>query len=309
MREWLLSLVPSGIEIMLVVQQWRTPLWDALMNVITNLGSEEFFIVLIPLLFWCVDKSLVVGLSYAYLTIVYVNTTLKTIFAIPRPYTAAFQDWNSTLVPLRHEETFSWPSGHAQGAVGVYGYLALVLKKAWFWVLGGGIVLLIAFSRIYLGVHTPFDVVSGLFFGGLLLAIWVWVEPRGASRLQRWAFAWQLGLAVAVPFLLLLLVPSKESATSMGALLGLGIGALLERRYIRFDVKGVWWKRVLRGIVGLVILLSIYLGLRALSPDIDIHWLMITLRFLRYAFLGVLMMAALPQLFLWMRLADREEKA
>lgn len=74
--------------------------------------------------------------------------------------------------PVAHAPGNSFPSGHALGSMVVYGMLALVLLpmfrsrwRPWFLALAGGIVLLIGFSRIALGVHFLSDVVAGWLLG------------------------------------------------------------------------------------------------------------------------------------------------
>lgn len=308
MREWLLAQVPMGIQLLLALQQWHTPWLNMLMGVITDLGSERFYVMLIPIIIWCFDKEIGIGLSYVYLSSMYLNTVLKTWLAIPRPADPSLRAWNQDLVPLRQEPSFSWPSGHAQGSVGAWGYLAYKFNRAWLWGLSVILVLLIGFSRMYVGVHTHTDVIGGLIAGLLYLAIWLLLEPRLIPVLTRLPLGGQIALAVGVPVVLQLALPVEDSATITGAMLGLGLGCLLESRLVRFTVPGVWWKRVLRGIVGLAIVLPVYLGLSELFPAGQLHWLTLLLRFVRYALVGLAATLVAPWVFVLTRLAGQEEK-
>ncbi|MBN1937314.1 MAG: phosphatase PAP2 family protein [Anaerolineae bacterium] len=300
--------VPAGIDLLLALQSWRSPFWDALFKLITDSSNEKFLLVLVPIILWCIHKELGIGLTYIALSAFYVNGALKTLFHIPRPYATAFSDLNQKLVPLRYEESFSWPSNHAQNSTVMWGYLAYRVKKGWFVALMAVLVLLVGFSRMYLGVHTCIDVISGWTVGAVCLGVGLWIEPQARARWRRLSLARQIALSVIAPVLLTLIVPVEDTTMSTGALMGLSIGFVLEGRYVRFMVSGVWWKRVLRAVVGLLILSPVYPGLSALAPDVDAPWLAIALRFACYALAGSLMAFVTPWLFVKVGLALSEEK-
>ena len=304
MREWLLAQTPSGIEILIALQQWQTPALNAIMKAITDLGSAELALLVVPIILWCVDKEFGVRLIYAYLGVSYVNSALKALFHIPRPFSQVFKDFNAKLHPLRGEDSFSWPSGHAQNAVVVWGYTAYRVHRRWVQVLAVLIVLLIGFSRMYVGVHTPIDVLGGWAAGVLCLVGGIWIEPRLAERWRRLSFVHQLLIAVVVPVLLTLVAYSPAITMTTGALLGLSVGFVCEARYVRFAVQGVWWKRLLRGLTGLALLLPIYLGLKAFMPEAGALWP----RLARYAVIGLAMAFGAPWLFVRVGLAAREER-
>jgi undecaprenyl-diphosphatase len=95
------------------------------------------------------------------------NRVLKPIFARPRP---------TLYPPLVQEKTFSLPSGHALGAMVLYGMIAYLLaeyypqRAIWIYLLTGILVLAVGLSRLYLGVHWPTDVLAGWGIGFLWLA-------------------------------------------------------------------------------------------------------------------------------------------
>ena len=128
MGEWLQSLVPWGTDVILWLQTFRTPLLDGLFVGATYLGEEYFYIGFLPLLYWCVNKELGVRLSYLIMLSNYVVGWAKLLYKIPRPA-------DPGIVPLRHESSPSFPSGHSQNATTMWGYLALHVKRTWFWVL------------------------------------------------------------------------------------------------------------------------------------------------------------------------------
>lgn len=307
MREWILAQVPTGIDLLLILQSWRHPLLNGLMQLITDLNGEQFGLFLVPIVLWCIHKELGRGLTYIALSVFYANGILKNWLQIPRPFAAEFQSFNQKLVPLRHEDSFSWPSGHSQNAVAMWGYLALRVKKWWFVALMVMLALLVGFSRMYIGVHTYVDVISGWTVGAVCLALGLWLEPQLRAGLGRLSLGGQMVWAAIIPILLTLLAPYKDTTMTAGALMGLSVGFVLESRYVRYTVQGVWWRRVLRAIVGLLILFPIYLGSSALSPEVDALWLMLTLRFARYALLGLIMAFFAPWVFVKTGLAPAQE--
>ena len=166
----------NAIEI--VVNQWLQSLGDWLrvpMLGITALGYEEFFILLLPALYWSFDQMVGLRMGLVLLISNTFNTFFKFLFHNPRPF------WISDQVKdLAHETSFGLPSGHAQIATSVWGWLAVEIKKRWFSILALILIFLIGVSRLYLGVHFLSDVVLGWLLGGLLVwAVSAWCEPIG----------------------------------------------------------------------------------------------------------------------------------
>ena len=94
-----------------------------------------------------------------------INAFLKVYFQDPRPP-------SEFMLDPRVGNSFGWPSGHSQIAVTLWGLLAYELKKRWISLSAGLLIVAIAFSRMYLGVHDLGDVISGLFIGLLILILW-----------------------------------------------------------------------------------------------------------------------------------------
>jgi membrane-associated phospholipid phosphatase len=171
------------------------------MEIVSFLGKEEFFLFLLPILYWCVDSRL--GLRVAF--ILMVNTSINDAFKLalhgPRPYW-----YSSNVSPFAAETSFGVPSGHAQSAVVVWGTIAAWMKKWWAWLVAGIIAFLIGFSRMYLGVHFPHDVLLGWLLGGLLL----WLTVRFWDPVAAWAKKLSLGRQILVVFvasLVLIILP------------------------------------------------------------------------------------------------------
>jgi undecaprenyl-diphosphatase len=169
--------------------------------------------------------------------------------------------------------------------------------------------LLIAFSRLYLGVHYPQDVIGGLVLGAGYLALWLWVEPHVRSRLSRLRLELRYALAILIPSLVLALMPTEDTAAAMGGAAGMGVGYLLDGHTTRFSAQGTPVNRLLRGVLGLAIVVVAYLALRALSGLVPIEGAAgLAWRALQYALLGFVGGWAAPWIFVRSCLAAREEE-
>ena len=286
-----------GLDLIRTIQLIHGPTLDAIFKAITFMGEEQFFLILLPLIFWCVDFAVGVRLALAFLLSTYVNAGLKDLVAHPRPFDL------DPSVKLADASGYGFPSGHSQSAVVVWGTIAAGFRKAWLWVVAVLLVLLIGFSRIYLGVHFPTDVFSGWAIGALFLAAYLALEPRVAAWLKRAGLAVQLALAVAVPLVLLLIYPTQDTASPMAVMLGMGVGIALTMRWTPFSAAGPLWQRAVRFLVGLVGLLVLYLGLKLVFPG-EGEPLYFVLRVVRYALVGLWAGLGAPWLFRRLRLAS-----
>ncbi|MEA3459879.1 MAG: phosphatase PAP2 family protein, partial [Chloroflexota bacterium] len=158
MGQLLRSLIPWGTEAIVWVQSFRSGFLDVFFQGVTFLGEENFYLLFLPLIYWCVDKRVGIGLAYISLSSIYLNSVLKPIFRIPRPS-------DPRIAVLWEANDPSFPSGHAQNAVANWGLLATQFRRRAFVALVALLILLIAFSRLYLGVHYPQDLMGGLLVG------------------------------------------------------------------------------------------------------------------------------------------------
>ena len=118
------------MDILYALEKIRTPFWNGVMSAVTQLGGEVIFIVAAVVVFWCVSK----WEGYYLMTIAFCGTVLnqflKLICRVPRPWV---RDPNFTIVESARAEAtgYSFPSGHTQSAVAVFGSVAMVTKKKW----------------------------------------------------------------------------------------------------------------------------------------------------------------------------------
>jgi membrane-associated phospholipid phosphatase len=295
-------------------------------------GNQEFFFLLLPFLYWCVDARLgarvgiILNISYS------INTFFKLIFHAPRPY------WVSRQVQaMNSEASYGLPSGHAQHAMSIWGVVGAA-GKAWLrWVMVV-LIFLIGFSRIVLAVHFPTDVLLGWLIGGLVLWAFLRWEALVLAWVNRHTLAEKIGLAAAASMLLIAIPlfataflppadpPEWETTAAIayppapgerainprdmtetvgvaGAFLGLVVGVTLLFHQTRFSADGEWGKRVLRYALGAVGVAIVWMGLRLIFPR-DASLVSQVLRYLRYALAGFWISYGAPWLFIKLRLSD-----
>jgi len=258
------------MEFLRLLEGLRTPFFDTVLQFFTLFGEETIFMVVAMAFFWCVDKKTGYLLLYVCFFGNIINSFLKLIFIVPRPWVL---DPNFTIVESARAEAtgYSFPSGHTQNAAGLFLGVAWARKELWLRIPCVAIALLVGFSRMYLGVHTPADVLVSLGVALLLVAlayplIWrAWDNPKWFIPLVGFM------LAVAVALILYIeLVPMpanaivqfslecNESAYKMiGTAFGFAPVLWLERKYIRFSEKAVWWAQLLKLALGLAIVIAV----------------------------------------------------
>jgi hypothetical protein len=139
-----------------------------LMSFFTLFGEQVIPLLVICFLYWCVDKRAAVFAALNLFMGLTINQALKAVFHVSRPWLL-----DSRVVPeesaLNAATGYSFPSGHTANAISAYGAVALYYKKRPLTWLCAVVIALVAVSRLYLGVHTPQDVLGSLLIGGALL--------------------------------------------------------------------------------------------------------------------------------------------
>lgn len=259
-----------------MLESVRTPFWDQVAGWVTYLGDETFFMLVGLALVWCFDKRWGFRLLFAGLAGTTLNQLLKAVFLIPRPWVI---DPGFTIVESARAGAtgYSFPSGHTQSAAAVMGMLAVRLKKRLFTAFCVLVVLAVAFSRMYLGVHTPLDVGVSLVTGALTVAAMTALFDRmeGTPRGRRRLGAAMLGFTVLL-LLFVLLWPAREGNvaefdahsvesawTLFGTMGGLLVAWWADRRFLNFDTRAVWWAQLAKLAVGLALVMGVRVGLKA----------------------------------------------
>jgi membrane-associated phospholipid phosphatase len=328
-----------------IAYQWQINLIAALqtvgvlelpMKAFTFLGSEEFFLLLLPLAYWCIDMSFGARLAVMLIGANGLSGLLKLALHGPRPY------WISQRVrPLVFEYSYGLPSNHALVATTVWGFMAVHIRRTGWWIVLIAVILLISLSRLFLAMHFVTDVLLGWALGALLLALYSRYEKPAVAWLRRQGLGAQVALALGISLAYLALAlgthaalagvvdPESWGAARVTAALALGAdpasdprnledpitvaamffavgaGLALAVRYVRFDARGPWLKRALRYAAGFVGVLVLWRGLKLLTgEDSQPVEIALALRYVRYLLMILWVVVGAPWVFLKTRLAD-----
>ena len=305
------------MEFLKLLEKIRNPFFDFIFSLITYCGDEIVFMAVAIILFWCVSKKE----GYYILSLGFVGTIinqfLKLAFRIPRPWV---KDPSFTIVESAREAAsgYSFPSGHTQNSVGTFGGIAYAFKKKWVRITCIVLAILVPFSRMYLGVHTPLDVFVSV---GIALALIFVIRPiilkAEEHREIMYIFLGTM-LVFSIAYLLyveLYNFPAdidehnyasglKNAYTLLGAIIGMAISYPIENRYVKFETKDKWYINVIKVALGLSLVLGIKAGLKPI-----LNWIFAghaCADAFRYMFIVIFAVCIYPLLFPVFRKIDNK---
>ncbi len=304
------------MDFLYLLESIRNPVLDAIFGTVTHLGEELLFIVVAMILLWCVDKYEAYFMLFTGFIGTQINQLLKVTFRIERPWV---KDPNFQAVESAIPEAtgYSFPSGHTQSAAGTFGAIGLWSKKNWLRIVCFVLIALVAFSRMYLGVHTPLDVGVSLLVAAVLLAVLYPImkkingNPTG-MRILLWILV-AISAAQTIYMTVTLLGATEEELISglknaykmLGAVTGMVVVYELDQRFIRYDTKAVWWAQMLKVVLGL----GLTLGVKELcyAAFEFIEWEPLS-RVFSYFFMVLFAGAVWPLTFRWFaKLGNKKE--
>ncbi|MDR2080240.1 MAG: phosphatase PAP2 family protein [Treponema sp.] len=307
-----------GIDLIQQIQSIQSPLLTGFIKFITVLGTEYFYIPVILLIFWCINEEKGASLGFIIILSAFINGFFKELLKQPRPFSL------EPSVGLAFEPSYGIPSGHAQLSLCFWLFLAFWLGGSRFGrrsarvILLGAIlfILLIAFTRLYLGLHFPTDILAGWILGALTLGLWFVFRTKVTMLLNEGKLRAKMITIAAIAFGMNALFPTDRSLG--GLFLGFSAGYALMLEYVPFNAaSGTFFSaRCLRYVLGIAGCALIYKALvlvfpggdsifstqpfwGALSPYYNLG------RFIRYGLLGLWASAGAPWLFLRLRRAEK----
>ena len=253
----------------------RNPVFDFFFSLITHLGEETFFLVFAIIFFWCVNKREGYYILTAGLIGTALNQLLKIVCKVPRPWV---KDPAFTIVESARAEAtgYSFPSGHTQNAASTFGAIGRFTKRNWVRWSVLVLIILVSLSRMYLGVHTPADVLVSLGIGAFLVFVLYPVfstEEKFHKHMPK-LLGISVGIALGFAIYAFTLSPEgidphnfesakKNAATLLGCLFGFCLVYPLDRTVIKFETKANWYSQIIKLLLGLGIVLAIKEGLRS----------------------------------------------
>jgi membrane-associated phospholipid phosphatase len=228
------SVLLWGLELIRSVQSHASPALTACMKLITHLGAAPVYLVILPLIYWCFDEKKGLRLSLAVLVSLWINMALKQFLGQPRPF---WEGWDPS-VGMIGESLNGFPSGHAQISLIMWTIIASWTGKKWALPAACFLSLLVGFSRLYLGVHFPTDLLGGWILGALGLPAYLLREDRLKDALIRGGPRLQRILCAGLAFVMILYRPRPELLIPGALVLGLGLGYSLNLDRLRFRAAG-----------------------------------------------------------------------
>ncbi len=263
------------MSVLYFLESIRNPVLDSFFSVITHLGSETLFLAIAIIFFWCYSKED----GYYLLTVGFfgtiLNQFLKLLCQIPRPWV---RDPEFTIVEAARADAggYSFPSGHTQSVTASLGCIARVSARKIVRIVCIILILLTALSRMYLGVHTPADVLFSLVVGVLFVMAFYPIFQRAKEKP---AYMYGVIVALIISALVYLLYVElhqwpadidehnltsgiKNAYLLFGCSVGMLVSYPIERKFVRFEVKAAWWVQIIKVAVGLALVLLIKAGLK-----------------------------------------------
>lgn len=272
------------IALIRLIQSVQSPLLDFFWGMITQTGSEEFLMIVLPLIYWFCDTSL----SFRFIALLflseYCNDALKQLFALPRPSPSDVR-----VIMAETGGGYGFPSGHAQRAVVFWGYLPRLLHHRGWTYFGILMIVLVGLSRLYLGLHFPADVLGGWLIGAIILVggTTVMARPDLTATLRRLHLygrgaVGETAAAILIPLALAILNPTEFSVKVMAVLAGFGVGyVVIRHRLGGFPTQAPLWVQIVKLVVGIAGVFALRMVLKPILPAT------LAADFLRYLLMGL----------------------
>lgn len=270
------------LEILRTIQSISNPVLDIIAEGITLFGEQMILTAVFCAIYWCVDKRLGRFLALCLGFSLCVNGAVKDFFKVERLFGA------EGIVSRRLETAtgYSFPSGHTQTATAFWGGMAVAAKRPWLKAATAVLVLLVGFSRLYLGVHYPSDVIGGLVIGFVCVLLFYLAESGRLSK------AVILPLCLIALTAVLVVGETPDTFKGAGIFLGIIVGIYLEEKHVGFETGGInISKKLLRYIFGMSVTALCYIVPKLLLPETN------PVYFLRYTFLALIVTCFCPYIF------------
>lgn len=231
------------------IQGFHTPFWDGFFILLSFLGNIPVYIFLFAVLFWNIDKRFGFRLGVLLLFSMALNSWLKDVFHFARP----IGQKGIRSLYLASAGGYAFPSGHSQAAATFYPYLLTRCKNIKWKFLAIFMVLGVGFSRLYLGVHWPGDIVAGFALGIFLVLGFIQVDQR-LFKIP-FSLTLKLSFSVVLPLLALPFYHTTQGVQLVGFTIGFTSGYFLEDTYLDYQERTPFLPSIYKTLLGLISLL------------------------------------------------------
>lgn len=252
----------------------RNPVLNFIFSAITLCGEEIVFMAVGMIFFWCIDKYKGYYLLCTGFLGTIANQFLKIVCRVPRPWV---KDPNFTIVESAKEAAsgYSFPSGHTQTAVGLFGGIARSNKNTALRIVMLLLAALVALSRMYLGVHTPADVLVSVGIATVLIFVFYPIFKKAQSSPKVMYAVLCSFVAIMVAYLCFinfykfpdavyaedavhnLVSARKNGFTLFGCAVGILVVYTVDLKWVNFDTRAVWWAQIVKVAVGLILVVAV----------------------------------------------------
>ena len=239
---------------------------------VARLFGEASSILILSLYFWLVNPTQGRQLGLTLTLSMMSSVLLKDIFSLPRPYMV--NPAVTTSEALLTNGNHSFPSGHAQGIMTIWGSIACFQKKLWVWIVAIALIFLVCLSRLVLGVHFPVDIIAGILLGIIWVSLGFWSNRDAENQnyqLSQKIIIWIAGGMGAIAF--------PQFAELLGVFCGFFAVNTVHHHVPRYMIS-----KISLGVFGLVVITMLYVLTKKVSgilPDISIvdycRYLLLTL--------------------------------
>ena len=253
------------------------------MSVITYIGDEIGFLIIALFIYWCKDKDRAYYIFALAFSGILFNQCIKMSARVERPW---IKDRSFSAVESAKKAAtgYSFPSGHTQNAVGTLCGVALTSKVKATKIIFPILAVLVAISRMYLGVHTPADVLFSVALAVLLLFAMKYVFDycRGNFTRMNIVFASLVLLSIFATIYIFTMTGSemtgdalsyflenqadakKNAVVMLACALGMWCIYLIDVLYTHFDVRGTHVMQTVKFVVGMALMLALKSGLKVI---------------------------------------------
>ncbi len=255
------------MQFLYFLESIRNPVLDFIFSTVTHIGEETVFLAVAIFFFWCVNKREGYYILTTGLIGTLINQWLKLLVRIPRPW-VKHPDFTVVESAVEEATGYSFPSGHTQNVAGTFGAIGRFARRNWLRITSVAVIVLVALSRMYLGVHYPTDVLASLCVAGVLVFGFypMFATDERFGKCMPWLIGVSAILSLGFAGYVSVIDASgldahnyesavKNASTLLGCLLGLCVVYPLDRYVIGFTTGGRWYSQLVKLAVGLGIVL------------------------------------------------------
>ena len=273
------------IDFLKLLEGLRNGFFNKFFEFVTILGEETIIILLVTIIYYMFSKKEAKRLFFIVIATTGVNTIAKNLVKRPRPFA------NGEITAIRQETAtgYSFPSGHSQNIATLGTYLALRVRKIWVIIAVSLVCLLVGFSRLYLGVHYPSDVIVGLLLGvGVSIGGTILYDKVNNKNLLMFII-----LLIITPFMVIFMFNANPLAANFykmyGMLSGFLVGSIFEENVVKYDISGPIWKKILRVVITIGCVFAVKEGFKLLykGAGVEVSLIMDSIRYFLIIFVGL----------------------